>query len=84
MLGASRHAFRGAEGRVSVPTGCGASGAIRPGGTPVNTTTAAARQDAETQYNIVRFTTIATSVIPRAREPTWLTTFVLLSRPRLS
>lgn len=47
------------EGRVSVPTGCGAfPSQYDRRGSPVSTTTASARQDAETRFNIVRFTTM--------------------------
>ncbi len=52
-------AFPRPEGRVSVPTGCGAfPSQYDRRGTPVNTNTAEARKTAETRYNIVRFTTM--------------------------
>ena len=47
------------EGRVAVPTGCGAfPRQYDRRGVPVNTNTAAARQAAETRYNVVHFTTM--------------------------
>ena len=63
------------EGRVSVPTGCGAFPLqYDRRGTPVNTTTPAARQDAETRYNVVRFTTMPRGGhFPALEQPTlWL------------
>jgi epoxide hydrolase len=63
------------EGRVSVPTGCGAFPLqYDRRGAPVNTTTAAARQDAETRYNVVRFTTMPRGGhFPALEQPTlWL------------
>lgn len=63
------------EGRVSVPTGCGAfPSQYDRRSTPVNTTTAAARQDAETRFNIVRFTTMPRGGhFPAFEQPTlWL------------
>ncbi len=63
------------EGRVSVPTGCGAfPSQYDRRGARVNTATAGARQDAETRYNIVRFTTMPRGGhFPAFEQPTlWL------------
>src|SRR5688572_22859474 len=50
--------FPRAEGRVSVPTGCGAfPRQYDRRGIPVNTNTAAARAGADTRYNVAHFTT---------------------------
>ena len=51
--------FPAPEGRVSVPTGCGAfPRQYDRRGTATNTNTAEARKGAETRYNIVHFTTM--------------------------
>lgn len=63
------------EGRVSVPTGCGAFPyQYDRRGTPVNTNTADARKGAETRYNVVHFTTAPRGGhFPAYEEPTlWL------------
>ena len=51
--------FQRPEGRVNIPTGCGAfPSQYDRRGTPANTDTAGARKAAETRYNIVHFTTM--------------------------
>jgi len=58
MSGTLGSFFPRAEGRVTVPTGCGAfPRQYDRRGVPVNTNTAAARTGAETRYNVVHFTT---------------------------
>ena len=48
------------EGRVIVPTGCGAfPSQYDRRGTPIAANTAEARKAAETRYNIVHFTTMS-------------------------
>lgn len=60
MLGGiARTPFPGVQGRVTVPTGCGASPwQLDRRGMPITTNTPEARKAAEARYNIVHFTTL--------------------------